>query len=153
MSPKRRSNDSVLEAGKMNLVSFLSYSFLELRGLSRMTPEDHAFLNSKGCLQLPARDLLDDFIRQYFLNCQLSTPIIDEAHFWKVYRSPQNEKAPKISLLFFQAMLFASSPYVSLESAQACGFEDGRAAWNAFYQRAKVRHTTYFIPQLSDSLT
>lgn len=122
-----------------NFVSFSSYPFLELEGLAALDPEDVAFLNAKGCLEVPEPALLDDFVRQYFQHIHPCTPVIDEAVFWKLYRQePEDPQAPKVSLLFFQALLFASSPYISLETAQGCGFEDNRAAWNALYRRAKV---------------
>lgn len=141
IQPSLESHWTVLgcDAQKKNHVAFSSYSFLKWDGVSRMTPEDLAFLNSRGCLQLPAQDLLEEFVRQYFLHCQLNAPIIDEALFWKVYQNPQVDGTPKIPLLVFQAMIFASSPFVSLQTVQHCGFEDGKAAWNTLYERAKVR--------------
>ncbi len=125
-----------------NHVLFATYPFLELDGFSSMTQEDVAFLNSKGCLQVPAPVYLDEFVRQYFLHIQPCTPIIDESVFWELYRSEYlGTSAPKVSLLLFQTILFASSPYISVETAQLCGFDDKRNAWNDLYQRAKV-----FIP-------
>lgn len=138
MSPDRRRGDTVFEVGKGNYVHFSSYPFLEINGYHEMAPEDLAFLEAKGCLCLPARDSLNEFVTQYFLHCQFSTPVIDEAMFWKMYLGSQGNVDSRMPLLLFLAMLFASSPYVPLETVQACGFRDGRAAWNNFYQKAKV---------------
>lgn len=89
-------------------VSFASYDFLELRGLTTLDGEDLAFLSAKGCLSIPEESVLDEFIRQYFLHVHPSSPVIDEAEFWRVYRNSAAGK--KISLFVFQAILFAGSP-------------------------------------------
>ena len=132
-------DDAVPDATYHNHVSFSSYPYIELRGLSALKQEDLAFLNSKGCLQIPAPPLLEEFVRQYFLHVQPCTPIIDESAFWNLYRQESfDSSAPKLSLLLVQAFLFTSSPYIDLQTAQTCGFENKREAWNALYERAKV---------------
>ncbi|KAL4736096.1 hypothetical protein BDV11DRAFT_211539 [Aspergillus similis] len=110
-----------------NHVPFSLYPFLELEGFASLTPEDTAFFHSKGCLQVPAKPLLDDVVRQYFLNIQPVIP--EESSFWSLYEQENYDlSTPKCSLLLFQALLFASSPYISLETAQNIGFQDARDA-------------------------
>lgn len=136
---------------RQNHVLFSSYPFLELDGFSSLTREDVAFLNSKGCLQIPAPVYLEEFVRQYFLHIQPCTPIIDESLFWDLYHNkPSKLSTLKLSLLLFQSILFASSPYISVETAQLCGFNDKRNAWNTLYQRAKVY---IYPPDISILLT
>lgn len=56
-----------------------------------------------------------------------------------MYRLQDDDDVPiRISLFLFQAVLFASSPYVSKEVIQKCGFEDKRGARNALYKKAKI---------------
>ncbi|OJJ57181.1 hypothetical protein ASPSYDRAFT_181585 [Aspergillus sydowii CBS 593.65] len=117
-------------------VSFANYHFLELRGLTTLDREDLAFLAAKGCLSVPEESVLDEFIRQYFLHVHPSSPVIDEAEFWRVYRDPAAGK--KISLFVFQAILFAGSPYISMETIRKCGWTDKRNARNVLYKRVKV---------------
>ncbi|KAL4925692.1 Zn(II)2Cys6 transcription factor [Aspergillus undulatus] len=117
-------------------VGFASYHFLELRGLKTLDREDIAFLASKGCLSLPEESILDEFVRQYFLQVHPSSPIIDEADFWRVYRNPAAGK--KISLFVFQAILFAGSPYIPLDTIRKCGWTNKRNARNALYKRVKA---------------
>lgn len=122
-----------------NHISVESFPFLEIKSLSILSPEARVFLGARGCLQIPEQFLIEEFMRQYFLHIQPCTPVIDESEFWSLYRQgPQDRSASKLSPLLFQAMLFASSPYISFETAQACGFENKRTAWNTFYERAKV---------------
>ncbi|KAL4865000.1 hypothetical protein BDV12DRAFT_211283 [Aspergillus spectabilis] len=117
-------------------VSFTHYPFLELRGLTTLDREDLAFLSAKGCLSVPEELVLDEFVRQYFLHVHPSSPVIDEAEFWRVYRSPGSGK--KISLFVFQAIMFAGSPYISMETLRKCGWSDKRSARNALYKRVKA---------------
>ncbi|KAI9375126.1 hypothetical protein BJX61DRAFT_540151 [Aspergillus egyptiacus] len=117
-------------------VSFADYGFLELRGATTLDREDLAFLAAKGCLSVPEESLLDEFVRQYFLQIHPGSPVIDEAEFWRVYRCPAAGK--KISLFVFQAILFAGSPYVSAETIRKCGWSDKRNARNTLYKRSKA---------------
>ncbi|KAL4935929.1 hypothetical protein BDV06DRAFT_233841 [Aspergillus oleicola] len=117
-------------------VGFANYHFLELLGLSTLDREDIAFLASKGCLSVPEESVLDEFVRQYFLQVHPSSPVIDEAEFWRVYRNPGTGK--KISLFVFQAILFAGLPYISIETIRKCGWADKRNARNALYKRVKA---------------
>ncbi|KAL4877063.1 hypothetical protein BJY04DRAFT_222385 [Aspergillus karnatakaensis] len=117
-------------------ISFASYSFLELRGLTTLDREDLAFLSAKGCLNVPEESIVDEFVRQYFLQCHPSSPVIDEAEFWRAYRNPASGK--KISLFVFQAIMFAASPYISMETIRKCGWSDKRNARNVLYKRVKA---------------
>ncbi|KAJ6007890.1 hypothetical protein N7540_011866 [Penicillium herquei] len=135
-----------------NHVHFSSYPFLQLEGHEKMSKQDTEFLSSKGCLHVPAAPFLNEFIKQYFLHIQPCTPIVDESIIWDLYHELSGSRsAPGLSLLLFQAMLFASSPYISLETAQSCGFENKRDAWNSFYQRTK--QTLYHFQNSQGALT
>lgn len=91
-------------------VTFSFYSFLKLPDLPNIPPEDAKFLEMKGCLNVPPRTILDEFIRQYFLHVHPCLPVLNEADFWRLYRGKQDRpgKENSISLFTFQAMLFAS---------------------------------------------
>ncbi|KAL4747225.1 hypothetical protein BDW72DRAFT_209735 [Aspergillus terricola var. indicus] len=121
-------------------VSFADYPFLELRTLTTLDRADLAFLAAKGCLSVPAESLLDEFIRQYFLQVHPSSPVVDEAEFWHIYKNSHAAAGTgkKMSLFVFQAVIFAGSPYVSIETIRQCGWSDKRAARNALYTRAKT---------------
>ncbi|KAL4899243.1 hypothetical protein BDW74DRAFT_183986 [Aspergillus multicolor] len=121
-------------------VNFASYDFLELRGLTTgiLDRADIAFLTAKGCLSVPAESVLDEFVRQYFLQVHPSSPVIDEAEFWGIYKGTRQGVGKKISLFVFQAVVFAGSPYVPIETIRRCGWKDKRAARNALYLRAKT---------------
>lgn len=91
-------------------VIFSYYPFLKLPGLRSILAEDLRYLNAKGCLHIPGREALDEFMRNYFLYVHPCLPLLDEADFWRIYRNRQftSGKDKSISLFTFQAMLFAS---------------------------------------------
>jgi hypothetical protein len=79
--------------------------------MSKIAPHDINFLEAQGCFRVPTRPILDEFIREYFLHIHPILPIINENTFWKMYEDYNSNLrgVPRISLLVFHAMLFASS--------------------------------------------
>lgn len=72
--------------------------------LSKLPPDDVSFLRQQGCLNVPPRPILDEFIREYFLHVHPMLPLMDECVFWEQYGQKKN----KLSLFLIQAMMFAS---------------------------------------------
>lgn len=102
------------------------FDFLEAETLSHIAPEDFKFLEYKGCFHLPARPILDDLVREYFLHVHPMLPIIDEKAFWEMY-VPREGNAKrcgqrKIPLFVFRAMLFVSCGVriISVENTSHC---------------------------------
>ncbi|KAL3444163.1 hypothetical protein BJX65DRAFT_320110 [Aspergillus insuetus] len=120
-----------------------TYPFVEFRDAS-LGQDDLAFLSAKGCLSIPDTQALHEFVRNYFLYVHPGFPVLDEAEFWVSYTRSRAGYS-KIPLFVLQALLFASSPYVTLTTIQACGFRTKTEARNAFYKRAK------FLFDLEDS--
>ncbi|KAL4894996.1 hypothetical protein BDV59DRAFT_200253 [Aspergillus ambiguus] len=119
-------------------VNHTLYKFIEFKGATTLAREDVAFLSSKGSLAIPEKSLLNEFIRQYFLQIHPSLPVLDEAEVWDIYEQRNGETdAGRMSLFVLQTLLFASCPYVSEETLQNCGFEDRRNARKILYRRAK----------------
>lgn len=121
-------------------VTYSYYAFLEVNNLYRLLPQDASYLELQGCLRVPKKTVLDEFVKQYFLHVHPIMPLINEGDFWEAYSSPPAEgsRAAKVSLLVFQAMLFAACAYVSRNSVRALGFSDMKAARASFYRRAKL---------------
>lgn len=121
-------------------VPFSSYSFISLEVPASLDQGALAFLASRGCLSLPKREVVDEFITQYFLHVHPWAPIIDEAQIWDLYQSNETiQDTSKFPLLVFQALLFISTPHVSVKTLQTCGFADQRTACNTLYNRTKVQ--------------
>ncbi|THC97202.1 hypothetical protein EYZ11_003311 [Aspergillus tanneri] len=119
-------------------VVYSAYPFLEFHGEKALDQDDMAYLAAKGCLSLPDKTVIEEFVKAYFLHIHPAMPIADEAEFWEIFYM-RDEKTPRrLSLFLFQVILFASAPYVALEVLQKCGFDDRRSARNTLYQRAKL---------------
>ncbi|KAK1987549.1 fungal-specific transcription factor domain-containing protein [Colletotrichum cereale] len=121
-------------------VTYSFYPFLALGNLHGIPPQDVNFLELQGCLRVPTRTILDEFVQQYFLHVHPLLPMLNEGDFWDVYCANPNSHVPtdKLSLLVFQAMLFSSCNFVSRQTIKTLGFPTIRAARAAFYRRAKL---------------
>ncbi|OBT58755.1 hypothetical protein VE04_00730 [Pseudogymnoascus sp. 24MN13] len=118
---------------------FSYFNFLQFDELSAVSPEDAKTLEVNGCLHIPITSTLDIIVREYFLHVHPSLPILDEGKFWKVYRNKdRRQNSPRISLFLFQAMLFVSCSYVTLDTLQMCGYKTAHEAQKTLYSRAKM---------------
>jgi hypothetical protein len=91
-------------------VFYLNYQFLSVGNLQILLSGDIDYLELQGCFLIPRREILDDFIDHYFLHVHPLLPLFNEADFWKMYchRGSGDSTGSKISLLVFQAVMFAS---------------------------------------------
>ncbi|KAF4975212.1 hypothetical protein FZEAL_7969 [Fusarium zealandicum] len=104
---------------------------------------DLSHLQAQGCLQLPSKTILDEFIRHYFLYVHPMLPLLNEADFWKSYEATLPDAGLEcggspVSLFLLQAMMFASCTFVTKESLQVLGFPDIHQAKESFYTKAKM---------------
>ncbi|KXH28395.1 fungal specific transcription factor domain-containing protein [Colletotrichum simmondsii] len=131
-------------AGQQNTmgidVTYSFYPFLALGNLHGIPPQDVNYLELQGCLRVPTRAILDEFVQQYFLHVHPLLPMIHEGDFWDLYCVNPTSYVPgeKLSLLVFQAMLFACCNFVSRQTIKTLGFPTVRACRAAFYRRAKL---------------
>lgn len=120
-------------------ITYAYYPFLTINNFHNIMPQDVNYLEAQGCLRVPTREILDEFIQQYFLHVHPLIPMINEGDFWDMYgNSGSGESGEKMSLLVFQSMLFVSCNFVSRASIKAMGFPSIRAARATFYRRAKL---------------
>lgn len=136
-------HESRLDPGSDVLYSY--YPFLTISNLPNIPPQDVNFLESQGCLRVPTRLLLDEFLQQYFLHVHPLLPLINEGEFWTMYyhdgaNDTNGQSNHRLSLLVCQAILFASCNFVSKPAIKALGFPTIRAARASLYRRAKLLH-------------
>ncbi|CAK7215769.1 hypothetical protein SBRCBS47491_002596 [Sporothrix bragantina] len=125
-------------------ITYSYYPFLAISNLSGILPQDVNYLELQGCLRVPTRSILDEFVQQYFLHVHPLLPLFNEGDFWELYcqqpggggGGPSGEG--RMSLLVFQALLFATCNFVSRNSIRALGFSTIRLARAALYRRAKL---------------
>ncbi|KAI1267608.1 hypothetical protein F5Y18DRAFT_306748 [Xylariaceae sp. FL1019] len=120
-------------------ITYSYYPFLTINNLHNIMPQDVNYLESQGCLRVPTRVILDEFVKQYFLHVHPLLPLINEGDFWELYCHQGNGGATeKMSLLVFQAILFSCCNFVSKSTINALGFPTIRAARATFYRRTKL---------------
>lgn len=134
------SNASNTNSGPAFVV-FSRYSFLSSKALWKLDHEDDAqLLEQRGCLHVPKKAILDEFMKKYFLHVHPMVPLLNEHEFWTMYNLPTPQSKPfgQMSLFVFQAMLFIVSPFVSQKTLSQLGFSSVPEARANFYRRAKT---------------
>ncbi|KAI1209186.1 uncharacterized protein F4807DRAFT_427495 [Annulohypoxylon truncatum] len=120
-------------------VTYSYYPFINISNLHNIMPQDVNYLELQGCLRIPTRAILDEFVQQYFLHIHPVMPVVNEGDFWDMYCNQSfAEPTEKVSLVFFQALLFSSCNFVSKNSIKALGFPSIRAARATLYRRTKL---------------
>ncbi|KAI8955540.1 hypothetical protein F4801DRAFT_270950 [Xylaria longipes] len=120
-------------------VTYSYYPFLSINNLHNVIPQDVNFLESQGCLRIPTRAILDEFMQQYFLHVHPLLPFLNEGDFWNLYcHQGSGIVGERMSLLVFQAMLFSCCNFVSKNSIKALGFPNIRSARATLYRRTKL---------------
>ncbi|SPO01995.1 related to cutinase transcription factor 1 beta [Cephalotrichum gorgonifer] len=122
------------------VVTYSHFRFLTAGNLHRIPPQDVNYLESQGCLHVPMRPMLDDFVEQYFLHVHPLVPLIDEGDFWDMYSQTERNRGSQdtMTLILFQAMLFSSCTFVPFNTIKSLGFSSLRKARGEFYRRVKL---------------
>ncbi|CAH0037767.1 unnamed protein product [Clonostachys rhizophaga] len=126
--------------GMTSDIVYSYYPFISASNIANIPPQDVNFLELQGCLRVPIRPLLDEFLQQYFLHVHPMLPLVNEGDFWDLYSQNPKATSPddRLSLLLLQTILFASCNFVSKTTLKALGFPNIRAARAGLYRRGKL---------------
>lgn len=111
--------------------------------LANASEADVSYLQDKGCFSFPQKDIIDDLLKCYFDYIHPQVPFLDEQEFWETYldrgrdtpHSHRSDDRHGISLLLFQAVLFAATTCASLSLLRRAGYSSRWAARrDAFYK-------------------
>ena len=109
---------------------------------------DFQYLSAKGCFTLPPKCAIDEFLKCYFDFVPPQLPILDEQEFLDSYQivqegepSKSTTNQRKISLLLFQAVLFAASSYVSLSTLQKAGYTTRSGARRSLFHKVRALYS------------
>jgi hypothetical protein len=83
------------------------FPFVNLPELRTLKATEVSFLECQGALALPIGEVMDVFAKNYFLYVHPCMPVIDEAYFWRHYRSV-DKQGEGFSILLMRAVLFAA---------------------------------------------
>jgi hypothetical protein len=102
-----------------------------------MTSADIDYLFAKGALSLPDIPVRNALLRSYFEFVHPYMPLIEFQEVVKIVEEGTGVSG-KISLLLFQAIMFAGTAFVDMQSLRSAGYSSRKIARKAFFQRARV---------------
>ncbi|EED21803.1 C6 transcription factor, putative [Talaromyces stipitatus ATCC 10500] len=102
----------------------------------RIATEDVEYLRSKGALTIPEPSLRNELLKAYVQWVYSSLPVLDLHSF--LASVAQNKPDANISLLLFQAIMFAGTAFVDIRHLQAAGFKTRREARKAFFNNTRL---------------
>jgi hypothetical protein len=108
-----------------------------IRGLpARLQKEDIDYLAVKGALTIPDVTLRNELLKSYIHYVHTYMPLLDLEEF--LQNIVQNDGIHRISLLLFQAVMFAGVAFIDMKHLQAAGYQTRKAARKVFFQRARL---------------
>ena len=103
----------------------------------RMTSVDIDYLFAKGALSLPDIPIRNALIRSYIEYVHPYMPLIEVHDVLQIINDGDGSSG-RISLLLFQAIMFAGTAFVDMEYLRSAGYSNRKAARKAFFQKARV---------------
>lgn len=98
--------------------------------------EDLEYLQKKGAFYVPEAGIRNELLRSYVQYVHPYLPLLDLEEFLSaVEKHGSNDK---ISLLLFQAVMFAATAYIDMRYLTAMGYMNRKSARKAFFQRVKL---------------
>lgn len=131
------------EPSNSSLPSFLKPS------TDRIAEDDLAYLRAKGAFAVPGVGFRDALIWSFFEYVHPLMPVLDIDQFLQSTLD-KDGSSEKISLLLYQAVLFAGTAHVKMEYLQEAGFKTRRHARKVFFQRVRVRKPSMAMMDISD---
>lgn len=103
---------------------------------TRIASDDLEFLARKGALTVPEPDLCLDVLRGYLFSIHPFMPMLDFRAFISAILNDQQDST--ISLLLFQAVMFAGVNSLPLELINRLGFKSVKQARKVYFARVKL---------------
>ena len=103
---------------------------------SRILSEDLDFLERKGALTIPDPELRVEILRSYMFSIHPIMPMLSHRHFISAVLN--NREDGRISLLLFQAVMFAGLTSLQLDVVHRMGFKSVKQARKVFFDRVRL---------------
>ena len=117
----------------------------------RMTSVDIDYLFAKGALSLPETLVRNALLRSYIEYVHPYMPLIDAHEVLKIIDEGTGQSG-QLSLLLFQAIMFAGTAFVDMEMLKKAGFSNRKSARKAFFQKARVWQTAMLQQSFANSI-
>lgn len=109
---------------------------------SRLGDEEREYLQKKGALLIPDPPVRDSLCRAFMEFVYPCSPILDVSDFFtKMNRG--DASLGRVSLLVFQAVMFAGAAHVPMEDLERAGYRSRREARLHLYNKVRVRVVSF----------
>jgi hypothetical protein len=103
----------------------------------RIGPDEIAYLEKKGALTVPSVGLRNEMLKAYIEFVHPYMPLIDLYDFIMIIESG-NGSLGRISLILFQAVMFAGSAFVDMQHLHNAGYLTRKEARKDFFQKTRL---------------
>ena len=110
----------------------------------RVAPDDVEYLAKKGALTIPEVGLRNELLRSYLEYVHPFMPLLELHDFLSIIERG-NGTTGKLSLLLFQAVMFAGTAFVGMSHLENAGYKTRKAARKVFFQKTRVRMNQFLI--------
>lgn len=115
---------------------------------ARLLPEDLEFLHRKGALTIPDPDLRIEIVRAYMFSVHPFMPMLDYRAFIVAMLGDGKEDC-RISLLLFQAVMFAGLHSLELSVIHRLGFQSAKQARAVLFNRIRLLYEFDVEPDIA----
>jgi hypothetical protein len=105
---------------------------------AKIGPEEYNYLERKGVLTVPDVQLRNELISAYIEFVHPYMPLLDVLEFVSIIESG-NGALGRISLILYQAVMFAGSAFCDMSYLYAAGYTSRKQARKDFFMRTRVR--------------
>ncbi|EXJ66720.1 uncharacterized protein A1O5_09915 [Cladophialophora psammophila CBS 110553] len=131
--PSQTSTDLRLGSAGGSEIAFPKYI---RRASACLEVDDVERLQTKGAFIIPDTALRNELLRCYVQYVHPYLPVLELEDFLAAIE--KDDATETVSLLLFQAVMFAATPYAALRTLAAHGYHDRRKARRSFYLRVKL---------------
>lgn len=135
MPPLFRSSDFFKDAGEPDPLAHLPEFVNPLP--AKIGLDEVNYLHCKGALSLPELRLQRYLLQAYIEFVHPYMPLL-ELHDFLNRVNARDGRNGKVSLLLYQAVMFAASAFVGIKALNDAGYTNRRAARKAFFQKARL---------------
>jgi len=104
---------------------------------AKIGPDEVAYLEKKGALTIPQGTLRNEMLRAYIEFVHPYMPLLELHDFLAIIDKPDGSLG-KVSLILYQAVMFAGSAFIDMHHLRAAGYATRKEARKDFFQKTRV---------------
>lgn len=108
----------------------------------KIGPDEVAYLEKKGALTVPKGTLRNEILRAYIEFVHPYMPLLDLHDFLTMIDRPDTSLG-KVSLILFQAVMFAGSAFIDMHHLRTAGYVTRKEARKDFFQKTRVSSISF----------